>query len=119
MVGPRRCFCAANPVPVVNAPVVATGVERWLCACMKSSCVRLYGTFVVTAAHVIFAHPGMWETVSSQIERVESLTGTPRTTFRRDDDVVTFLPDSRTVVQKHVKRWVFFPNLLNRAGRIP
>jgi sigma-E factor negative regulatory protein RseB len=29
------------------------------------------------------------------MERVESLTGAPRSTFRHNDQVVTFLPDSR------------------------
>ena len=43
------------------------------------------------------------------MERVETLTGAPRSTFRRNDEVVTFLPDRRWCVPKSASRWACFP----------
>ena len=74
------------------------------------------GTFVVTTGSEMSTsriwHVGNGE---RQMARVESLTGTARTTFRRNDEVVTFLPDSRTVVHETREALGLFPNLLNRA----
>ncbi|MBB1077519.1 MucB/RseB C-terminal domain-containing protein [Rhodoferax sp. 4810] len=74
------------------------------------------GTFVVTTGSDMSTsriwHVGNGE---RQMARVESLTGTARTTFRRNDEVVTFLPDSRTVVHETREALGLFPNLLNRA----
>ncbi len=50
-----------------------------------------------------------------QVERVESLTGAPRSTFRRNDEVVTFLRDSRVVRTEKRESLGMFPNLLKSA----
>jgi len=74
------------------------------------------GTFVVTTGSDMSTsriwHVGNGE---RQMARVESLTGTARTTFRRNDEVVTFLPDSRTVIHETREALGLFPNLLNRT----
>ena len=46
------------------------------------------------------------------MERVESLTGAPRSTFRRNDQVMTFLPESRVVVAEKRESLGLFPNFL-------
>ncbi len=48
-----------------------------------------------------------------QMERVESLTGAPRSTFRRNEQVVTFLPESRVAVAEKRESLGLFPNLLH------
>lgn len=50
-----------------------------------------------------------------QMERVESLTGVPRSTFRRNDQVMTFLPERRVAVSEKRESLGLFPNLLNAA----
>ncbi len=50
-----------------------------------------------------------------QIERVESLTGAPRSTFRRNDEVVTFSPQSRVAVVEKRESLGLFPHLLKSA----
>lgn len=47
-----------------------------------------------------------------QIERVESLSGRPRATFRRNDQVVTFFPESRVAVVETRESLGLFPGLL-------
>jgi sigma-E factor negative regulatory protein RseB len=43
---------------------------------------------------------------------VESLSGTPRATFRRNDEVVTFFPESKVAVTESRESLGLFPNLL-------
>lgn len=49
---------------------------------------------------------------TQQIERVESLSGTPRSTFRRNDQVITFYPASKIAVSETRRPLGAFPNLL-------
>lgn len=110
---------AAQPIPpqLVDAQTTATGIERWLMRLHDAPRACAYiGTFVVTTGSDMSTsriwHVGNGE---QQMARVESLTGTARTTFRRNDQVVTFLPDSRTVIHETREALGLFPNLLNRA----
>lgn len=109
----------AQPVQelVVNPSVAATGIERWLLRLHDAPRASAYiGTFVVTAGNDM-SSSRIWHVGKGhfQMERVESLTGRPRTTFRFNDEVVTFWPDSRTVVHETREALGLFPNLLNRA----
>lgn len=47
-----------------------------------------------------------------QIERVDALTGTPRSTFRHNEQVVTFLPQTRLALQERRESLRLFPELL-------
>lgn len=49
---------------------------------------------------------------AQQVERVESLTGSPRSTFRRNDQVLTFFPERRVVLSETRESLGLFPNLL-------
>jgi sigma-E factor negative regulatory protein RseB len=104
-------------VPVVNAPVAATGIERWLLRLHEAPSACAYiGTYVVTAGNDM-SSSRIWHVGDGQhqMERMESLTGTPRTTFRLNDEAVTFFPDRRIVVHETREALGLFPNLLNRA----
>ena len=52
---------------------------------------------------------------NQQVERVESLTGAPRSTFRRNDEVVTFIPESRVVRTERRETLGLFPSLVKAA----
>ncbi|MES2950196.1 MAG: MucB/RseB C-terminal domain-containing protein [Pseudomonadota bacterium] len=52
---------------------------------------------------------------TQQLERVESLSGTPRAIFRRNDQVVTFFPQSRIAVAEVRESLGLFPSLLKSS----
>jgi sigma-E factor negative regulatory protein RseB len=71
------------------------------------------GTFVVSSGNNM-ASARIWHVCDGiqQLERVESLSGTPRAIFRRNDQVVTFFPQSRVAVAEVRESLGLFPNLL-------
>jgi sigma-E factor negative regulatory protein RseB len=74
------------------------------------------GTFVVTTAHTM-SSARIWHVCEGdrQIERVDTLTGAQRVTYRRNQQVVTLLPKSRLAVSEKRDSLGMFPGLLNRA----
>ncbi len=89
-------------------------VGEWLMRMHEASRGRAYvGTFVVYAGGTI-SSARIWHVCDGdqQMERVESLTGAPRSTFRHNDQVLTFLPESRVVVSEKRESLGLFPNLL-------
>ena len=76
------------------------GVVQWIERMHSAPCSRPYaGTFVVLSAAGAMASSRIWQACDGQqqMERVEALSGTPRTIFRRNDEVRTFWPQSRVV----------------------
>jgi sigma-E factor negative regulatory protein RseB len=53
---------------------------------------------------------------TQQMERVEALTGAPRSTFRHDDQVVTFLAESKVAVAQKRDALGSFPGLLKSSA---
>ena len=100
--------------PAAAASGANLGVAEWLKRMHDASRHRTYmGTFVVTSAAGQMASSRIWHVCDGvqQINRVESLTGTPRSTFRRNDEVLTFLPDQRVVRSQRQDALGSFPNL--------
>lgn len=92
-------------------------IGDWLARMHEASRKRAYtGTFVVSSESML-ASARIWHACEGdqQIERVEALTGPPRTTFRRNDHVVTFLPDSKVARTEKREALGLFPNLLQAA----
>ncbi|RYF15401.1 MAG: transcriptional regulator [Comamonadaceae bacterium] len=90
-------------------------VGEWLTRMHEASRQRNYvGTFVVTSSNGQMSSARIWHACNGerQVERVESLSGAPRSTFRRDDEVLTFLPESRTVRVERREALGLFPELL-------
>jgi len=92
-------------------------IDQWLTRLHAASRGRAYaGTFVVTSgtemssSRIVHVSNGQ-----QQLERVEALNGTARLTFRRDSEVVTFLPQSRLVVQEVRASLGMFPDVLKQA----
>lgn len=94
-----------------------SGIDQWLMRLHDASRQRAYvGTFVVTAGNFM-STSRIWHVCDGQqqMERVEALTGVPRSTFRRNDQVVTFLPVSRVAVHETRDSLGLFPSLLTQA----
>ncbi len=116
---------AETPLPVT--PQIAARVQgkspdrnisEWLVRMHEASKLRSYiGTFVVSSSNGGMSSARIWHACDGdqQIERVESLTGAPRSTFRRNDEVVTFLPESRTVRTEKRESLGLFPSLIKSA----
>jgi len=101
--------------PTVSVP--GQDVARWLLRLHDATRQRAYvGTFVVSAGSTM-STSRIWHVCNGgeQIERVDALSGVRRSTFRRDDTVVTFWPDSRTVVRETREALGLFPHLLQHA----
>lgn len=112
---------AQGPATVAPSKSQAQGgaAERsigdWLIRLHEASQRRAYvGTFVVSSSVGGMSTAKIWHVCdgTQQVERVESLTGAPRSTFRHNDQVVTFLPDSRVAVTEKRESLGLFPNLL-------
>jgi sigma-E factor negative regulatory protein RseB len=94
------------------------GVAEWLQRIHEASRRRTYiGTLVVSSAGAL-SSSRVWHVCDGkqQIERVESLTGAPRSTFRRNDEVVTFSPQTRVVVMERHESLGVFPQLLKSTN---
>lgn len=90
------------------------GISEWLMRMHDAPRKRAYiGTFVVSAG-TSMSSARIWHICdgTQQIERVESLSGPPRSTFRRNDQVVTFMPETRTAVAERREALGLFPQLL-------
>ncbi len=101
--------------PAALAP--ATSGERdmgaWLKRMQEAPRRRAYtGTYVVSSSAGALSSARIWHVCdgSQQMERVEALTGTPRSTFRRNDEVLTFRADEKTVVAEKREASGLFPN---------
>ncbi len=112
---------SARAVPPAAEPATAAAersVSEWLMRMHEASRKRAYvGTFVVSSGAGSMASARIWHVCdgTQQIERVESLTGAPRSTFRRNDQVITFLPDAKLAVTEKRESLGLFPQLL-QAG---
>lgn len=104
--------------PPIQASVPDADLGAWLSRVHEASRRRAYmGTFVVSAdGHMASAR--IWHVCDGeqQVERVESLSGAPRSTFRRNDQVMTFLPQSKVVISEKRESLGLFPNLLLSAN---
>jgi sigma-E factor negative regulatory protein RseB len=99
---------------VPDAKAAQRGINDWLARMQEASGRRAYaGTFVVSAGASL-SSSRIWHVCDGeqQVERVESLTGAPRSTFRHNDQVVTFLSDTKTVLTERRESLAHFSNFL-------
>jgi sigma-E factor negative regulatory protein RseB len=93
---------AQTPTTLPSAPVPtgdgAISINEWLTRMHEASMKRrsYIGTLVQTSQGTM-SSARIWHTCDgqTQIERIESLTGVPRSSIRQDDKLVTFLPEQR------------------------
>ena len=94
-------------------------ITQWLTRMHDAARQRSYvGTFVVLSASGAMASSRIWHACEGeqQVERIESLTGVPRSTFRRNNQVVTFLPQSKIAKLEKRDAVGAFPHLLQASG---
>ena len=92
-------------------------INDWLMRMHEASRKRSYiGTFVVSYDGVM-SSAKIWHVCegTQQVERVETLTGAPRSIFRHNDQVVTFLPGQKVVRTEKRESLGLFPELLRSA----
>jgi sigma-E factor negative regulatory protein RseB len=90
-------------------------VSEWLTRMHDASRQRSYiGTFVVSSIGGSMSSARIWHACDGQrqVERIETLSGERRLTFRRDDEVLTFLPETKTVRSERRDAFGLFPELL-------
>ncbi len=105
-------------VTVTDTRLSERGVSEWLMRMHDASGHQPFiGTFVVSSAGGL-SSARIWHACEGdqQVERVQTLTGTPRSTFRRNEQVVTFLPESRVAYKERRTSLGMFPNLLAAGG---
>lgn len=104
----------ASMAHATDAVQAEVNVNAWLLRMHEASRQRTYmGTFVVTAG-TRMSSARIWHACdgTQQVERVESLSGTARSTFRRNGQVITFFPESRLAIEESRESLGLFPNLL-------
>ena len=102
---------------VIEAKHSELGISDWLLRMHEASRKRAYiGTFVVSSG-ANMSSARIWHVCDGdlQMERVESLSGAPRSTFRRNEQVITFLPESKTALSEKRESLGLFPDLLKSA----
>lgn len=110
MLQPAR---AEPPMPAA-APAGERGISDWLLRLHEASRRRAYvGTLVVSSGGNM-SSSRVWHVCdgTQQMERVDALTGAPRSTFRRNDEVITFSPQTRVAVAEKREALGLFPHLL-------
>lgn len=114
---PPAAGLSSGQSPAPSAPTVAASERSaadWLMRLHEASRRRAYiGTLVVSSGGSM-ASSRIWHVCDGeqQMERVESLTGTPRSTFRRNDEVITFSPQTKVAVTERRESLGLFPQLL-------
>jgi sigma-E factor negative regulatory protein RseB len=108
------------PAQPASAPSRAgdRSVSEWLVRMHEASRSRSYvGTFVVSSVGGGMSSARIWHARDGdvQVERVESLTGAPRSVFRRDEQVVTFYPEAHVVRAEKRESLGVFTNLLKSS----
>ena len=89
-------------------------VTEWLTRMHEASRQRAYtGTLVVSSASTMSASR-IWHICdgTQQMERVETLTGAPRSTIRHNNDVITFVPEDKVAWVDKRESLGVFPELL-------
>ena len=105
---------AANVAPQAAEP---KSINDWLLRLHEASKRRSYiGTYVVSSGGQMQSAK-IWHVCegAQQVERVESLTGAPRSSFRHNDKVVTFMPEQKVVRSEKREVMGSFPELVQSS----
>lgn len=105
---------SALPDPRPSDGRAERSLTEWLARMQDASRQRNYvGTFVVSSSNGAMASARIWHACDGQrqVERIDTLSGEKRSTFRRDDEVLTFLPDVKIVRTERREALGLFPEL--------
>lgn len=110
-------WCVLSALPI-SAMAQETSVSAWLLRLHEASRHRTYtGTFVVSAGTQM-ASAKIWHVCEGeqQWERIESLSGTPRSTYRRNSEVLTLYPTAKVGISETRDSLGLFPALLKNQS---
>jgi sigma-E factor negative regulatory protein RseB len=108
-------WAGAQPALPASANLRDRTVSEWLVRMHEASKLRSYvGTFVVSSIGGGMSSARIWHAYEGdvQVERVQSLSGAPRSVFRRNEQVVTFFPEAHLVRMERRESLGIFTNLL-------
>ncbi len=115
---------AASPPSVPASGLAgadALSVTSWLMRLHEASKERSYiGTYVVSSGGMM-SSAKIWHVCSGeqQVERIEALSGAPRSVFRHNDRMLTFMPDDKVVrIEQQASLGIFSELLQSADGRI-
>lgn len=94
-------------------------VAEWLARLREASKTPSYqGTYVVTSASGAMSSARIWHRAedNEELESVEALSGPPRTIFRKNNEVLLFLPKMHVVRMERHSLGQTFPNLVHADG---
>lgn len=108
---------AQTPAPVAGGP---RSVNEWLMRMHEASRQRAYMGALVVSAGASMSVSRIWHVCDGeqQMERVDTLTGAPRTTIRRNNEVITFAPESKTAWVEKREALGLFPELLRTPSNV-
>lgn len=107
----------SSPGAALTTPAAvqeAKGLNDWLRRMHEASKNRTYiGTYVVSSGGQMQSAK-IWHVCEAgqQTERVETLTGIPRSTFRHNEKMVTFLPEQKLVRYEKREALNSFPEIV-------
>ena len=107
----------AAQAPAAASLAEVRSLNDWLLRMHQASFNRSYvGTFVVSASGNM-SSAKIWHVCegTQQVERVETLTGAPRSIFRHNDQVTTFMPDHKVARSEKRESLGLFPQLFASA----
>ncbi len=123
LVGARAFAQSASPAGLGTAAESSLSINDWLLrmheAAMKK---RSYIGTLVQSSPQTMSSARIWHACdgNQQMERVETLTGVPRSTFRHNDKLVTFMPEAKIVRVEKREQIGGFPEVLKPGtGNIP
>ncbi len=107
---------AQVPLPdAAQSPAGERGIVEWLDRIHSASRRHSYvGTFVVSSNAGAMSSARIWHACDGQrqVDKLESLTGVPRATYRRDGEVLTLLPEQRVARFERRELPLRFPDLV-------
>ncbi len=111
-------FASAQPpagAPAGARPAAERSLGEWLERMHVAALRHNYvGTFVVSSSGGAMSSARIWHACDGQrqVDRLENLTGAPRSTFRRDGEQLTLLPEQRLARVERREVPGRFPDLL-------
>jgi sigma-E factor negative regulatory protein RseB len=110
----------AADTALAQKPAAQRSTSEWLLRLHEASQRKAYiGTLVVSSgSHMTSSR--IWHVCegTQQMERIESLSGPPRSTFRHNADVITFMPQSKVALVETRESLGMFPGMLKSSDTI-
>lgn len=111
------------PVHAQNVPPStgsARSVNEWLTRMHEASRQRSYTGTLVVSAGAAMAASKIWHVCdgTQQMERVDTLTGAPRSTIRRNKEVITFVPEAKIAFVEKRDSLGVFPEMLRTPSNL-